>query len=535
MNWTRRQLIRSGCAGFAGACVQQKPHHVRGGQWTGGGLASWGHQMLNAHSIQSNQSHRSEVVIVGAGISGLVCAFRLRKGGYMGKLTILEASHEIGGTAASRAGPWGNYPLGAHYLKIPNKEATYMQRILRDLGAIVGTKSGKPVYDPTFLCFAPEERLAVYGLWQSGLWPQWVAKSQDNQQLEAFEEMVFKWQHRKGQDGRPAFSIPVAHSSQDTEIRALTNISFDQWLTKQGFDSPVLRWWLEYGTRDDYGTLLQGTSAWAGLHYHCSRRPWMGRDRDVGSHILTWPGGNGWLVQRLKQHIDADWQKGSVVMALDPNLGIVQGEKLVSPGRTEAFSFQADHVVLAVPSFIADRLLKRSHQPTIESSPWVVANLHCTELPKSVGTAIAWDNVIYGAESLGYVVNTHQSLYQQNGGTLSWYYPHCDLNLAQARRAAAAWSWDSLETKILTELVEVHPNIYEVVDAIDVHIWGHGTTRPTLGLHHSEELLKRQQAIGRTQLAHSDLSGMSLFEESAYHGVKAAQAILNTPANESWL
>ena len=44
-----------------------------------------------------------------------------------------------------------------------------------------------------------------------------------------------------------------------------------------------------------------------------------------------------------------------------------------------------------------------------------------------------------------------------------------------------------METKILTELVEVHPNIYEVVDAIDVHIWGHGTTRPTLGVHHGED------------------------------------------------
>ena len=61
-------------------------------------------------------------------------------------------------------------------------------------------------------------------------------------------------------------------------------------------------------------------------------------------------------------------------------------------------------------------------------------------------------------------------------------------------------------------MVEVHPNIYEVVDAIDVHIWGHGTTRPTLGVHPDEELSIRQQAVGRAQLAHSDLSGVSLFE-----------------------
>ena len=111
------------------------------------------------------------------------------------------------------------------------------------------------------------------------------ATSQDNQQLEAFGELVLQWQQRKGSDGRPAFSIPVAHCSPPSpEIRALTNIfaltsgsqiqGFELTHTKDGgFRRP--------GTRDDYGTLLQGTSAWAGLHYHCSRRPWMGRNRGI--------------------------------------------------------------------------------------------------------------------------------------------------------------------------------------------------------------------------------------------------------------
>ena len=134
--------------------------------------------MLSAPSTQSTPQPRSTgVVIVGAGISGLVCAFRLRKGGYTGQLTILEASNEVGGTAASRTGPWGNYPLGAHYLKIPNKATYILQEFFKSSVLSLAQNQVSSVYDPTFLCFAPEERLAVHGLWQNGLWPQWIATS----------------------------------------------------------------------------------------------------------------------------------------------------------------------------------------------------------------------------------------------------------------------------------------------------------------------------------------------------------------------
>ena len=410
-----------------------------------------------------------------------------------------------------------------------------MHQILRRIGVIVGQDADGPVYDPQALCFAPEERVAVNGVWKLGLWPSWIASAEDNRQRDAFHALVEHWTHYVGADGLPAFSIPVALSSQDPEIRALAGISFQEWIEQQGFDSTVLRWWLEYGTRDDYGTLLSGTSAWAGLHYHCARRPWIGDARDIGTDVLTWPAGNGWIVKRLLERIDASWLRSSLVTGLDSNSGAVVGQQLFSVGEIRTFELQADAVILAVPSLVADRLLERNLQTVIESSPWVVANIHCNSAPRSLGAVLAWDNVIYGARSLGYVVNTHQDLRSRSGSTLSWYLPHCETDLRTARINAAAWGWDSLERLIIDELSSVHQDIEAQIESIDVHIWGHGTTRPVVGLHLGAHLLERQQRVGRVHLAHTDLSGVSLFEEAAYHGVRVAEEILGDTILETWL
>src|SRR5207249_2266143 len=60
----------------------------------------------------------------------------------------------------------------------------------------------------------------------------------------------------------------------------------------EGFTSPVVRWYVDYACRDDYGALLSDASAWAGVHYFASREP-----EERGP--LTWPEGNGWIVRQL--------------------------------------------------------------------------------------------------------------------------------------------------------------------------------------------------------------------------------------------
>ena len=64
------------------------------------------------------------------------------------------------------------------------------------------------------------------------------------------------------------------------------------WLDRNKFNSPYLRWYVDYACRDDYGAHAADTSAWAGIHYFASRE-----HEDKGP--VTWPEGNGWLVRAL--------------------------------------------------------------------------------------------------------------------------------------------------------------------------------------------------------------------------------------------
>jgi hypothetical protein len=57
---------------------------------------------------------------------------------------------------------------------------------------------------------------------------------------------------------------------------------------------------------------------------------------------------------------------------------------------------------------------------------------------------------------------------------------------------------------------------------------GHAMIRPAIGTIFSEERLRltRGRRESRILFANSDLSGISIFEEAQYHGVVAAQTVL---------
>jgi hypothetical protein len=55
---------------------------------------------------------------------------------------------------------------------------------------------------------------------------------------------------------------------------------------------------------------------------------------------------------------------------------------------------------------------------------------------------------------------------------------------------------------------------------------GHAMVRPAVGSIFSEERRRLAHRDGRILFANSDLSGISIFEEAQYHGVLAAQTVL---------
>lgn len=286
------------------------------------------------------------------------------------------------------------------------------------------------------------------------------------------------------------------------------------WLDREGFDSRYLRWWVEYGCRDDYGALMADVSAWAGIHYHASRPA-----EEPGP--LTWPEGNGWIVRRLLERVGMHVETSVMVERLERTGG-------VWTITADAGVWTAEHVIYAAPAFLLPHITDGGIAiDGFEYSPWITANLVLDRWPRSSGIEPAWDNVIFDSPALGYVVATHQSLAADVPRTIWTYY----WSLAQgAPHANRAWlqqqTWDSLSARILGDLRRVHPDIDDCVSRIDILRLGHGMIRPTVGF--LSRAARRRMAAADAGLffAHSDVSGLSLFEEAHDGGVRAADRAL---------
>jgi hypothetical protein len=188
----------------------------------------------------------------------------------------------------------------------------------------------------------------------------------------------------------------------------------------------------------------------------------------------------------------------------------------------------AEHVVLAVPRFVARRLLPalRDEREPFVHGPWAVANLVLDRAPVSRGYPQAWDNVLYESESLGYVVANHQADRAGLGQVWTWYQPLAasDVGAARARMLAAPWShW---RDRVLGDLVPAHADLAERVVALDVRRWGHAMVRPVPGFLWGAARRRAAEAHGRVHFAGCDVAGLPLFEEAQWTGVRAAEEIL---------
>ena len=489
-----------------------------------------GHQLLKGEFPKPGQERKVAVVIVGGGISGLSAGWKLSKAGFQ-DFEILDLEPEVGGVSRSGANSISSYPWGAHYVPLPTVESRAVRELFEDIGVIEGrTGAGQPVYKEKYLCFSPQERLYLHGKWQEGLLPALGATGKDLDQFRKFKEWVLKYKARRGRDGRKAFAIPMELSSRDAELLALDRISMGEFLIQQGLVSNPLHWYVNYACRDDYGCHYSEVSAWAGLHYFCSRDG--GGDSDE-SAVLTWPEGNGWIVKELEAKLKAKVKTHSLVYRLTDTGKEVRVD-VYSPKENTSIRIRARQVICCCPRIFTPYMIEgniRADSPFLKEfqySPWMVANLSLSSIPReNSGMPLAWDNVIYDSPSLGYVVATHQSLATHLSKTILTYY-HAMVwgPPVQERTRLLGTSWVEWADFILRDLSRPHPEIRELITHLDIFRWGHAMVQPRVGFMWGEARKRAAQPQGNIYFAHSDLSGFSIFEEAQYRGVLAAERIL---------
>ncbi len=487
---------------------------------------------------QADAWERAGVVIVGGGVAGLAAAWRLLREGFE-DFVLLELERAPGGTSQSgeHAGAVVPYPWGAHYLPAPLKENGALVSLLDEMGVLEGTnEEGEPVVAEQFLCRDPEERVFYRGRWYEGLYLHAGESAEEAAQLQKFNAEVDRWAAWRDARGRRAFTIPVANCSDDAEAAALDRLTMSEWMRERGLDSTRLRWLVDYACRDDYGLTAAQTSAWAGLFYFASRMKAPGAE---AQSLITWPEGNGRLVAHLYEKARARVRLGLAVADIrtpgEADKGSPVEVVAVEHDGRSAKGFRASQVIFAAPQFLSKYLLRAyregatpAHVNEFEYGAWMVANLTLRDRPRlNFGNfPLAWDNVLYESQSLGYVAATHQRGLDTGPTVFTYYYPLTDDQPRDARARLLSTDRDGWAEVALADLSRAHPDIRTLTTRLDVMRWGHAMIRPRPNFIHGPARASARKPFRSVYFANTDLSGLALFEEAFAHGLRAAEEVL---------
>ncbi len=493
-----------------------------------GASSASGHRLREGKFPAPSRTINKDIVIVGGGIAGLSAGYTLAKTGRHDFL-LLEMEPEPGGNSSSGKNAVSAYPWGAHYVPLLTEESKVARRLFEDFGIIKGyDRRGLPIYDEFALCADPHERLYLHGRWQEGMVPATGVGAETEGQYKRFFALMESYKGLTGRDGRKVFAIPVDASSQDEKWLALDAMTMKHWMDNQRFTANELRWYVNYCCRDDFGTTYEETSAWAGIHYFASRS---GRAANAGpGAVLTWPEGNGWLAHKLAAPIREQVRTRSLVYTVRETGRGVTVDYWDEASR-ESVRVEAKAAILAVPRFVAARLVRsakfRFDEGGFSYAPWAVANVTLSAMPQGHGAPLSWDNVAYRSALLGYVVATHQATQMHPTHTvLTYYWPLSHASPDAARKEALARSTAEWQQVFGAELLALHPELEGHIERIDVWVWGHAMVRPEKGFIWGEARRRALQQHPPLFTAHSDLSGMSIFEEACTRGVAAADAAL---------
>lgn len=527
-NWTRRHFIQSSALflfglSFIASCKKKGNDLFLKLTGTNHIL---GHRLCFPNFPAVTETFEIPYLIIGGGVTGLSAARRLHQKGITDFL-LIELEEELGGNSIGGENDYSKYPLGAHYLPIPNASNKELLQFLEEEQIIIGfTALGEPIFDEDQLSFAPQERLFIKNFWQEGLVPTYGLSLEELNEIDRFFELMKNFQTLKGADHLFVFDIPMQFASTQHSFKGLDDLTMEEWLKQEKFTAKPLFTYVNYCCRDDYGTGIKQTSAFAGIHYFAARKHDFKAYQNL---VLTWQEGNQRLVNHLAKYAENKKLNQHLVYQIneqDDHVEILVYDQV----RDVSKKIIAQKVISCVPQFINQYFFPARKELTkqFNYAPWLIATITLHKLPFADGAPLSWDNVIFEGKGLGYVFAQHQSVRQyQSPFVLSYFHSLEGEDLNLLRRKMYEMTDEEWKQLIIDDLSQAHYGIAEEIMSLAIFRRGHGMISPTKGFLFSEAKEKLSESIHDTiYFAHSDLSGISIFEEAFYQGISVVDQLL---------
>lgn len=473
-------------------------------------------------------------LIVGGGISGLSAARQFHKKGISDFLMVELESH-LGGNSSNGENKYSKFPLGAHYLPLPNFKDKELLQFLEEEKIILGYDAkGFPIFDELQLSFAPDERLFYKNNWHDGVVPKDGNSKDQDLEFQRFFKLMDTFRGGKGNDGKYLFDIPLHRSSEDISSRNLDKMTMKEWFETNNFKTEPLFNYIDYCCKDDFGLGIDYVSAWAGIHYFAGRK--QDATSDKKESVLTWPEGNARLASHLKKYTDQKTLKNHLVYEVK-----TEGNKVIvkafDANKKVSVEIIANKVIMATPQFVNQYLIKDRKEFTKQFyyTPWLLATLTVTDLSDNFSFPLSWDNVIYDAKGLGYVYDQHQSLQQiQTKKVITYYYSFSSSDLKKSRKELYKKNKEYWKQFVFDDLKIAHLDIEDCTEDMEIFLLGHGMVSPTPGFIFGEAKKQASKSIeNKIYFAHTDLSGISIFEEAFHHGINIVNQILDETTLDS--
>ncbi|WP_292009597.1 NAD(P)/FAD-dependent oxidoreductase [Chryseobacterium sp.] len=483
-----------------------------------------GHRLWAKDFPGFTEEIRTRFLIIGGGMSGLSACRFLSKNNHQDYL-LLEMEDHLGGNSSNGQNKFSKFPLGAHYLPLPNKENKEIIEFLEECGIYLGDdESGEPVLDEYQMTFPQQERLFYKNTWQNDIVPQKGISQEVQDEFIRFFQLMNRFREKKGMDGKYWFNIPVYESSREEGVLQLERILFKDWLYQQNFKSEELLWLLDYSCRDDYGLGIDYVSAWAGIHYFAGRKNnWSKKYKE---QVFTWAEGNARLAEHLSKYTFGKHFTNHLTFDIQlKDYGVEVKTFDNDTKRTKKII--AEKVLLATPQFVNERIIKNRDTESFNYVPWLLTTI---TLKNEFGgdEELAWDNVIFGSDGLGYIYDQHQNVNQvMTEKVITYYKSFSTDDCKKARKKLYSMKEKELKNRVLEDLKKAHPLIEDFIVEMQFHKMGHAMIAPVPNQIFGRKTEEARKDIeGKIFFAHSDLSGISIFEEAFYQGIKAAKQMI---------